>query len=387
VDTPTILDVVENHLEIELGRRQPPRISGPELVALADAVHQFYSNWDLPQPPAPSTLRINAYYLRPNLVLKQLLYYHEAVVYDPLEYALTPDGPLLGRPRRSPKSPAPPIDEAEVVSALETLTALAPLIRSGIIMPVPAQQLLGGTNDHVETAAHELTGEDLDWFWEEVWGSDIPHNRDNEQAMYWARSWAADLACAAATTSQLTAVNDTTYRLVSRTLEVACPQDVSTGLGLLVSPALAAADLPWLSSPDPLTLDKVRMDNDDFEDWRASLRTAIRQVRLLPEDRDFPAQASQVLADELAGATAMLRRNRSRASRRLQDGVVNLTLKAICVGVATSVAGLPAEGALIGVGAGQIATYLTRSLLQRDDPAQPGGGRTAVLAALLNEDS
>lgn len=370
VNGPTVLDVVENHLDCVLDARRPPRLNSPELDDLGELLAEFYSQWKV-NPPEPDVLRINSAGVKPDnvsQVLAELLYAHEAVIYDPLERALR-------------SASAERQDDAQ--DALATLATLAPLIRRGIVLPAPKERLLDGKKAEIEAAAMELADRNPNWFWYEVVEGVLPPLKYSEEAMRFARAWSEHLACSAATNSCLTPIDDVGYRIHRRSLEVLAEQ-AGVYAGLQIGPAIFAAELPWLSPSDPRTLVEVHNDDSDFLEWRLALSSAIRGLRALPTDADFAKEAQDMFIEELGGIAGRLERARTPTVARLQEGLVYLTLDTLFLAIAAVVTSLPLDGDLVSAAAGQLAVFMTKSLLHTE-PGRPGDGQTAVLASLINE--
>lgn len=368
----TVIDVIENHLDGIPKVGSALSLPDRELAELAELIEAFYEGWTM-QPPAGDEFRTNACGVsrrRLSWLLGELLYAHSAVIYDPLEWALTyAQGANL---------------RDEVTEAIWTLGILAPLIRAGTVIPVPAGRLIAERQAAIERAARELV-DDHATFWHDVVGADSDPYGMRPYGV--ARPWARHLAVADATESHLTPIDDGSFRLYQWALHKAVGQLREIDAELLVIPQAFAARLPWLSPSNPQTLIEIRQQDSDFEDWRAALRRAARSVETLPTDARFADEARQAFSDDLGHVAEKLRTARSPAIRRLQEGALQVTFGAAGLAVGTSVASLPIGGPLIGLGAGQLAAFLTRSILKRDDPGRVGNGRTSVLAALVNSSS
>jgi hypothetical protein len=365
-----VVDVIENHFD---GIPNPDKdlpLPDSKLNELGELVDGFYGSWTM-QPPATDEFRTNACgvsRLRLSWLLGELLYAHSAVIYDPLEWALTY---ARGESLRD-----------EVAEAIWTLGILEPLIRGGAVVPVPAGRLIAERQTEVEKAAREIVG-DHATFWFDVVGADSDPYGIKPYVV--ARPWARHLAVADATSSHLTPIDDSSFRLYEWSLRQAAEQLREVDADLLIISRAFAAQLPWLSPSNPQTLIEIRQQDGDFEDWRAALRGAARTLDSLPTDATFADDARQAFNDSLGFAAEKLRTARSPTIRGLQEGGLHVTLGAAGLAVGASVASLPIGGPLIGLGAGQLAAFLTRSILKRDDLSQPGSGRTAVLAALVND--
>ena len=368
----TVIDLIENHFDGVPAPDKPLAVDVTLIDELAGQLHDFYSASSV-EPPGEVEFRTNACgvsRLRLSWLLGELLYAHQAVIYDPLEWALTY---ATADTRR-----------AEVVEAIRTLAVLEPLIRAGTVIPVPAGRIIAERHAEVEEAARELVGDHATFWWKVVEaGTDSDPFGSRPYSV--ARPWARHLSVADATESHLTPIDNLSFRLYEWTQKQAVAQLRSVDVGLLIAARAFAADLPWLSPSDPATLVKIRQEESDFEDWRAALRRATRALNSVPTDNNFGAEARDVFSDELGFAAEKLRLRRSPLIERLQQGALHVSFGAAGLLAGTTAIDVPAKGPLVGLATGQLAAFLTRTIIRRDDPTRPGKGRTAVLAALVND--
>lgn len=89
-------------------------------------------------------------------------------------------------------------------------------------------------------------------------------------------------------------------------------------IDLKVVSAMAAADVPAVRNVSGERLAAIRRDDDAFNEWRASLRSAVRAVLEWPTEQTFAAEASAVVADYIEPAAAEIRRSVGRKASLAQ---------------------------------------------------------------------
>jgi hypothetical protein len=179
----TFVDLVENACDgLPASDRVAAAVARAQTEELADHVERLYEGWRAPGM-APGEMRTNAAGVSRRMasdVLAELLYAHTGVIYDPLEWALR-----AARP-----------DAEEVAEALMTVALLAPLIRAGVLIPVPGRRLLDERTDEIKAAAWESVSDPAAFWWGLCGESSDPFG---QRPLFVAKPWALHLAIANAT--------------------------------------------------------------------------------------------------------------------------------------------------------------------------------------------
>lgn len=428
--TATIVDVLENTLDGELTTERVNRMSSTEMADLFDAVNLFYEEWR-PAPPADDLLRVHLggwvartanQGLARDLLDSALLYAHQVVIYDPIAAYFEPNRTRL---RQLPNIQGAGIDvdaaainleakggyvyftdnleahRSHVGIAVEQITALAPLIRENVAVPVPHLRLTLKRQEQIFTAIRYLL-RDPDYLAlleapvdRPVLTQDdgpkvqilVPRPRtkhdkllqDHGDAAYYL---ARTLALAEAAQSSYLPPSGTEWAIYEQRLQRLGERLGSKHRELYVAPAIVASELPFLSGLPPKSLIAARRQADGFEHWRAALRKATRQVRSIPaEGTQFVDEASRVLRDELnevAEEVQLLTRRSKTLARSLRQQ--SLTMSTGAAGVAASAALLgkpiPALSGVVGTG---MMGWLADALLPK-----PLNGTKGVLAHFVH---
>jgi hypothetical protein len=427
---PTIVDVLENALDGDLSAQRARRLSMTEVRSLREVVLQFYDAW-VPRPPPEDALRVHlggwvasaaSEGIAQDLLHASVLYAHETVIYDPVAAYFEPRRPSLRsfRPvqgrgltaeasavhlERTGGYEANPdsLDghRSSLASAISQLATLAPLIRIGVVFPVPHLKLALQRQEKIWTAVRFLLA-DGDYLalvdqpvdrppltWDQGMHAQIltqPRTKADaliqqygDAAHYLSRSIAvADAAYASYVPPSATEWAIYQQRL-NRLGEVL---DRKQRLDLTVAPALVQSKLPYFKGLADANLLGIRSNEESFENWREKLRSATRQITSLPgEGAPFADEARDVLKDALAEAASEVREATSRSSAlRRSARPVALTLSTGAAGIAGEVAlggGTAAFGAL---GITGMLGWLLESLLP------PGlTGSKAVMAHLVHD--
>jgi hypothetical protein len=425
---PTILDVLENALGDEISAGRAERLSIQEVDELYASVNAFYDAWDPPLAPQ-DTLRVHlggwiarsgATGTARDLLNLALLYAHEAVIYDPVaayfQHGLrklrplpTIQGPGLNSRAdwvRVEASAGYEIFEGNLEAhqshlalAFERIAQQAPLIRSGVAIPIPHLRMVLQQQDSIFTAVRHMVRDDdyrsllanpidrAPLMRDETTGVRIqvqPRTRADavmqeagEPAYYLARTLALAMA-ADASYLPPSATEWAIYEQRLGVLQRSLPREERQHLHVL--PALASCSLPFLQGLDPKTVAAVRSNEEAMDDWRGALRRATRNISALPSTGEtFAAEARDVLADEL-GPVAREVERATRRSAVLSDSfkgdAINWTCGAAVAGLGTAIVGLSPAAVPLTAATG-IVRWLARSLV----PVRLTGQR-AVIAHL-----
>lgn len=425
----TIVDVLENALNGDLSAERAQQLSMEQVRSLREVVLQFYDAW-AQSPAEEGSLRVHLGGwvasaandgIARDLLHAALLYAHQTVIYDPVAAYFEPRRRHLAafRPVRGQglDSEASSIHQertggyesfvdnlvahrSNLALAIPRIAGLTPLIRDGIVVPIPHLKLTLQRQEKIWVAVRHLLSDD-----EYLRLLDQPIDRpaltqdDGPGILFLTRpQTAADARIqqygdAAYYLSRSIAMADASYAsyLPPSGTEWAIYQQRLTRLGralersheldLTVAPALVQSDLPYfkgLSGPDVLA---ARRDDEGFEHWRMGLRTATRQINNLPSDGEtFVGEAQDVLKDHLEETAAEVRKATSRSAalkRNLRPTALTLSTGAAGIAGAAALGGGPAVfGTLTITG---MLRWLGDSLL-----APNLSGSKAVLAHLVH---
>lgn len=186
---PTILDVLEAALDGDLSAERAQRLSMAEVQNLREVVLQFYEAW-APQPAKEGLLRVHLggwvasatdQGIARDLLHASLLYVHEVVVHDPVAAYFEPRRRYLrafrqvrgqtidatassvhGERTGGYESFADNLEShrSSLAVAIPRVAALAPLIRAGIVLPIPHFKLALQRQERIWTAVRYLLQDD-----------------------------------------------------------------------------------------------------------------------------------------------------------------------------------------------------------------------------------
>jgi hypothetical protein len=428
--TATIIDVLENALgEITAARLES--LNEAELAQLADAVNAFYDTWE---PPALTSDELRLYFggwIAGNLgnpesrqyLYMSLLYAPGVVMHDPVAEWFDPHRNSLQVPAPIRSSQGGMLyqgaepqlrrgsgyhlfrDEPErsrtwLAGAAPVLVELAPLIRSGVVIPVPQWAIVRQRQMSVLAAVrNDVKDSDLANLIADY--PEYPPPRTDQ-----IRGMEVGLGKTAPGDAQRAIIQNPSYFL-NKTLAVAdatysryvppAPADAAMleyrigrlghelqrkNIDLSVIAALASSDLPFLTDLDPKTLLAIRRDESAFADWRAQLRDVTRRIEGLPSADDFADEAREVLSDVLLPRArevkeAVSRSGVMRAAAKEQG--LNLTIGTASVAGGAALLGAPiGPAALVGLGISAVARWAYTSVFG----AKPSGAN-GVLARLV----
>jgi hypothetical protein len=422
----TIVDVLENALDGEVGSERAMRLSMAEVRSLREVVIAFYETW-VPYPAEEDSLRVHlggwvassaGEGLARDLLHAALLYAHQVIVYDPVAAYFEPRrrrlrafGPVQGVGISSEASAihmertggfASHEDNLEghrtnLAAAFTRVAALAPLIREGTVVPIPHLKLALQRQEKIWVAVRHLLADDQ---YLEILEHPVDHpaltqdegtsalflvqprtakdarlQNYGDAAYYLSRS----IALADAAYASYLPPSGTEWAIYQQRLErLGASLRTRERLDLTVTPALVHSKLPYFKDLTSADLVAVRGNEESFDHWRSSLRTATRQITALPSaGEEFAEEAREVLSDALDEVAAEVRQATSR-SAALKRNLRRTTLT-VGTGAAGAVAmGSPPQTALGGVAATGMLNWLIESLL----PPSLSGTK-AVLAHLL----
>jgi hypothetical protein len=428
----TIIDVVEDAVG-SMGQVRAEALSGSALDRLAHSIIEFYDSWT---PLGAEDGRMySGGWIAGNFeapesrryLFSSLLYYPEVVIHEPLADWFFPYREQLWAPpgiwadRRSMR-----IDSAEpamlansgyfrfiseldrtrsfLASVLPALAELAPLIRSGAVVPVPQWWIVHKHQPSIETAIR-YDVRDTEFAKAVSEPVDVPLPRSDQvrgMAITPGGGWSPGEAQRALTQDPSYFLNKTLliqeqsgalyvppYASDAALFEVRLrrvgEELASKGVEFSVAPSLVSAELPFIEDVNVPTLLKIRRDEEHFEDWRRTLRTVVRQVRLLPADGDeFRREAKEVLEDALLPQVAAIQR-RTKVSSVLRgsatDRAADLAVSAATLGLMTATGEPFTVTAAASLGVSAVGRWAISPLLSsRAD-------RHSVLATLVRRSS
>lgn len=395
----TIVDVLEGALDGDLSRDAVARLSEADVDELADLVATFYAAWTL-EPPAEGVMRVHlggwvaqnaaAAPMMP-VVNNALLYAHEILVHDQVAAFLYPRRSSLRAlpPIRDARGPQIAGDQAHIESTggwfaqrslegahsylgdgVEMLAALAPLIRAGVVLPIPHLQVARERQEGILTATIRtfqdpefgalvsspidelpLTRDDLRGFPVKSPRPKTPFDaalQDFGGAAYYLNR---TIAIADAFHASYVPPSATDWALYEHRLgDAIASLPHGLDLDLRVMAALGRARLPLLDNVDLETMVKIRQGEEAFEDWRRELRVAGRAIEMSTTDpAHFAAEGREVLDDLLQPMVAAVKDSqtvRARITSSSADAAGELVLGAAAAGAAHA-AGFPATQTLV----------------------------------------
>jgi hypothetical protein len=429
----TVLDVLENALEGELTSERAAALTDRDLITLEEVLNEFYSAWQ-PASSPDSSLRaypggwVAANYAAPqarSLLATTLLYFDAVLIHDPV-------GEWFDR-RRDKLTGPPPIRyrngaqlqsaEAALMSSdgyhhtrdnpdrtreqlkwmLPMLADFAPLIGSGIVIPFNQIGIVVERQSAILTAVrHDVRDAELIQRIREPIdlqavtadysrglqlnlqgaGSVFPGDESRLIAQNPSYFLNKTIALADATGSRYTPPAATDTSLYHRRLERAGDElSRRAELDLRVASALTRTELPFVTEIDARTLVEIRQQEDAFGQWRAQLRTVVKQIESAPESGQFADEAKEAFDDGFAAVAAEVRRAGSRSQvlrASTRDATINL-VTGVAVAGGAALAGVDAPTAVATASLSAIAQWTLRSLF----PPKHSGTR-AVIAALMS---
>jgi hypothetical protein len=428
---PTVIDVLENALG-ELSADRIALIGTAELDDLADGVNAFYDAWRTPELEEGDLRIYSGGWIAGNpesdearqYLYTSLLYAPSVVIHDPIAEWFYPDGDRL-------ESPAPirgvqggiEVQGAEphllratgyyvlrddpdrsrtfLAGAIGGLTALGSLIRQGIVVPIPAWQIVREQQKAIlASVRHDVRDDALARLIDEanespprtdrIRGAEISPpggvvTDDTQRAVVQNPSYYLNktLALSEATSSKYIPPAAIDATLLEHKLKRVGDELRRRDIDLHVVAALGSLDLPFMRSLEPAVIASIRRDESAFEDWRATLRMTVRAIESNPSEGDrFAREARDVLNDVLVPSMREVERavSHSRSMKAAaREQVIELGIGAVAVTGAAGAFDAPiAPAALAGLGISAAARWLYSSLFG----PRPAGFH-GILASLI----
>jgi hypothetical protein len=380
--TATVLDVLENFFDGDLGRRAVEQSRPRRLRELTDLLGEYHARWRPPELDrdevrlsyAGWSVRGNGFLAPTGLGLWDGARVPQQVGtwlagYDWLRWEMTPSesaeahadlvrqftlrtmgvifahrvvdaDPLDGWDARRPGA------RGALIVAMRLLADTAPLLRDTTLVLVPQSASVPLPN--IVEDAHD--------------------GRVADYALLRQR-----LLLAASASAQLLPLYPDETRALFR--------NIAAKANARVVHALTHVDLPFLR-PLPLKeVVRVRKSEDAFADWRTQLRLATRSLRSDVGDDDFAEEARGLLADILEPAADRARRAASR-SQALQlavgEQIERVAIGAAATGGAAAILSSSPAAGLLGAGLTALGSVALRTLF----PARGQGGQARVIIEL-----
>lgn len=428
----TIIDVLEKALG-DLSAKRLQELSEPELESLANAVNGYYADW-----AAPATIddEFRLYsggwiagntenpaarqYLYTTLLYAPAVVIHDPVAdwFDPRRDSVKSVPPIRGRiggiqidgseptlRRRDGYSTfreEPERSRAHLLAHVPALAELAPLIRRGIVVPIPQWQIVRQHQTGVLSAVgHDVKDPALAELiatstepslprTDHIRGGELTPNggvveADALRAVVQNPAYFLNktLAIAAATGSRYVPPATPDAGLFGHKIKLLGQELQRRDIDLRVVSALTSTDLPFLTDVDLATMVKIRSNESAFDDWRATLRNVARAIQSLPAGGDeFAAEARGALSDALLPAAKELREAVARSAvmkAAAKQQVVNLGLGAATVAGSSAITGSPLDAATLApLGLAAIFGWVLQSIT-----GPKPTGSNAVLATLV----
>lgn len=432
---PTIVDVLENALG-QLSQQRVRSLSKADIADLEQVVNAFYDAWDVPALPADDLRMYLGGWVAENPenpeskqhLYTSLLYSPSAILHDPVAEWFDPGREQLRSPPEIwAASRAMAVQGAEtqllrgdgyfafrdepertrdqLARAIPVLVELAPLIRSGLVIPIPQWRVVRKHQDAILTAVrHDAQDADLAALIEQaadqppprtdhIRGADVTppggvapadHLRAVSQNPAYFLNKTAFIASATGSRYVPPAATDAAlwnYRVSKLATELK-----RKDIDLQVVSALSSTELPFLGSLDAKTILDVHRDEQAFSDWRAELRAVARTIEAAPSaGQAFVDEASEVIADVLVPRAREIERAISRSAilkAAVQDQAVTLGVGTASISGAAAIVGAPlAPAALVGLGMTAVGRAVYASVFS---PAPQGSH--AVLASLIKRE-
>jgi hypothetical protein len=276
---------------------------------------------------------------------------------------------------------APHAKPIHFIQTIEYMGRLAPLVRCGGLILAPP-------NDEVWRDAHRRLRDEARGL-EAVHGPVMEFSNPDALAEYWDGmipsdylTFLIDLDETKRCRARFLPSDEFTWRNFMESLDHVDRELRESKVELKVVPSLVAAQLPILEGVAPSTLTKIREDDEAFAEWRAVLRTVVRNIEETPfVDRDFEVEARSAISDALEPAAAAVRRSmaKSRVLRHhAEKGLGRMILGGALLGGASLMDGGGIAEALASTAAGAVSTTILEVLF-----GQRPQGALAVLSRLV----
>lgn len=430
----SVVDVVENAWSLAI--REAPDFARTadrsSFERLSEAVNDFYAAYQAPATAGDEFRLSFGGWIANNLapehlayLRSSLLYADSTVIYDPIaawfyprrsDLQALPNIKYLNGLEIQSSEPAmlqgdghhaPELDEERerqhIVHGLHVLAELAPLIRSGLVIPLNHLELMRRVQGGVISAVrHDLRDAEFTRLIEnpidlppprsdQIRGMEVsagpavrPEDHLREIAQNSAYYLNKTIALAAESGSRYVPPAATDWQLYQYRLnKLGAELRGSAKLDLTVIGSLQTAALPYLADVPTDHLLKIRENEAALEDFRRLLRRAVRQLETSPQEGDaFASEARAVLSDSLEPVAEDVRQTVSRSAvlkKASKEGGLNLVIGGATLGGLT-LAGARIGGAAIAAGLSAIGRWVYGTTFGRDKPR----GANAVVAQLLS---
>lgn len=430
----TIIDVLEHELGV-LTAERVQQLTPQELDTLADAVNGFYGDWTA-SPLMDDELRIySGGWIAGNLegieprqyLLTSLVYAPTVVIHDHIAEWFYPHREALRSPPAIPARQGqmmiqgaepqllrgngffvfreePERSREYLAQAIPTMGLLAPLIRSGAVMPVPHLSIMRSQQDAILSAVrHDVQNQEFVGLVanpidlapprsDRIRGMDVmpeggiaaghEMRAAGQNPSYFLNK---TLAIADAAGSLYVPPAATDAALFDYRVRHLAGDLARKNVDIQIAAGLTVADLPFLGSLDPATLIAIRRDEAAFADWRRELRSIGRLIQGTPADGPvFAREAHDVLSDALLPRVHEIEKAVSRSTAMkaaAKDAGLELGIGAAsAVGAALTTGDPLASSTFASLGLSSIARWVYATIF-RSVPS----GTTGVLATLVKK--
>lgn len=427
----TIIDVLEGSLgSLTVDRVQ--QLTPQELDDLANAVNEFYGGWTAP-PLAEDELRVySGGWIAGNLegveprqyLFTSLIYAPTVIIHDHIAEWFYPNREALQSPAPIPAKHGgmmiqgaepqllrgngfyvfrekPERSRAYLAQVIPTMALLAPLIRSGAVIPVPHLSIVRSHQNAILSAVrHDIQSTEFVHLIanpadgppprsDQVRGAEITPNGGyatghemraiGQNPSYFLNK---TLAIADATNSLYVPPAATDAALLDYRVRLLAKDLIRKDIDLQVAAGLSAANLPFLGGLDPATLVTIRQDEAAFADWRRELRTIGRLIQGTPSDgAAFAREASEILADALTPRVHEIEKAVARSTvmaEAAKSTGVELGIGAASAVGAVLATGDPIASSIAGLGLSAVARWVLATMF-RSAPT----GTKGILATLI----
>ncbi len=430
----TIIDVLERSLGT-LTADRVHKLTPKELDTFADDVNEFYGGWAAP-PMTDDELRVySGGWIAGNLegveprqyLFTSLIYAPTVIIHDHIAEWFYPDRAALRSPAPIPArrnqmmiqgaEPSllqgngfyafrgePERSRAYLAQVMPTIALLAPLIRSGAVIPVPHLSIMRSQQDSILSAVrHDVQNAEFVQLVsnptdvepprsDQIRGMDVMPD-DGVAVGHEMRAVGQNpsyflnktLAIADATGSLYVPPAATDAALFDYRIRSLVSDLTRKNIDLQVAAGLTTTDLPFLGSLDPATLVAIRRDEAAFADWRRELRSIGRLIQSTPADgAAFAREANEVLSDALMPRVHEIEKAVARSTvmnEAAKNAGVELGIgTASAVGAALTTGDPIATSALATLGLSAVARWVYATVF-RSTPS----GTKGVLATLIKK--
>jgi hypothetical protein len=385
----TIIDALESALDGDISAKAAEKLSKAQRAELVGELRRFHEEWKPPELRGDEyrvslgfcigeRQNVTALVMRPDEIRGPVSHFHttsrrmfaSAFVYG--------DSVVTHDPTSDLDPSAKPV---HFIETIEYMGRLAPLVRCGGLILAPVlEEVWRNAHRRLRDQARELEvihGPVLGFpdpdALAEHWDGMIPHSY---------LTFLIDLDEAAHCRARFLPSDEFTWRNLTGSIDHVQRELRGSKVELKVVPSLAAAQLPILEGVAPSTLTKIREDDEAFAEWRAVLRSVVRNIEETPFiDPDFEIEARSAISDALEPAAAAVRRSmaKSRVLRRhAKKGLGRIILGGALLGGVSVMDGAGIAETLASTAAGAVSTTILDVLF-----GQRPQGALAVLSRLV----